>query len=104
MFVAILIGLTSAGACLAGARLLGVSRASLLPAGLRALEFVGISTAFFVVNVGLGLAIVLAVRGLTRGFLSAYVLGDSSLVLLSALQGLVFECWREKSGASRRAR
>jgi hypothetical protein len=41
---------------------------------------------------------VLAIRSFTAGFLSVYLLNDPSLVLLSALQGIIFESWRGRAG------
>jgi hypothetical protein len=89
-----LAGLTSLIAFWFGRRVLGLSGSSLLAGAARALDFVGAAVVFFLANLVLGLAVVAAVRGLTSGFLSAYVLSDLSLPLLSILQGLFFECWR----------
>ena len=58
------------------------------------LELVGIATLFLLGNLTLGLAIILAIRSVTPLFVSVYVLNDTALVALSALQGAVFFCWR----------
>ncbi len=61
------------------------------------LELVGIATLFLLGNLALGLAMILAIRGMTPVFVSVYVLNDTALVALSALQGAVFFCWRRGS-------
>ncbi len=109
VLVLVLSGVTSAIACGIGVRGLGLSRAG-LPAAFRALLlFAGTTTVFFIANLGFGLALILAVRSLTATFLSTYLLDDVSLLGVSALQGLAFECWRAQrwahgatSGAARR--
>ena len=58
------------------------------------LELVGIATLFLLGNLALGLAIILGIRNVTPIFMSVYVLNDTALVALSALQGAVFFCWR----------
>lgn len=58
-----------------------------------ALELVGLAMLFLVGNLALGLAIILAIRSVTTIFVSVYLLNDTSLVVLSALQGAVFFCW-----------
>jgi hypothetical protein len=52
------------------------------------------STLFFVGNLVIGLVCVLAVRGATGTFVSVYLLNDLTLAVLSAAQGVCFECWR----------
>lgn len=71
------------------------------PAVRGALGLLGASAAFFVVNLALGVALVLAVRTLTPYFLSAYVLNDLALLGLSVVQGLVFGLWYAASAAGR---
>jgi hypothetical protein len=58
------------------------------------LELVGIATLFLLGNLAFGLAIILGIRIVTPSFVSVYVLNDTALVALSALQGAVFFCWR----------
>jgi hypothetical protein len=60
------------------------------------LELVGIATLFLLGNLALGLAIIFAIRSVTPVFVSVYVLNDTALVALSALQGAVFFCWRRE--------
>jgi hypothetical protein len=94
LLVPILVGVTSLAACWLGLRVLGLDGSGLRAAVGRALEILGASVVFFVANLALGLAVIAAVRGMTSGFLSAYLLTDVSLPILSLLQGLVFGCWR----------
>jgi hypothetical protein len=72
------------------------ARSGLRGAMLQTLELVGIATLFLLGNLALGLVIVLAVRTVSRHFVSVYLLNDSALVALSALQGAVFFCWRRR--------
>ncbi|HKC07291.1 MAG TPA: hypothetical protein VKJ67_10505 [Methylomirabilota bacterium] len=97
LFLLLLVGLTSSAAYLFGRRRLGLERQQLGTAVFSMLELVGLSLLFFTVNVGIGLVGILATRELTAAFLSVYILNDASLVVLSALQGLVFGCLRARS-------
>ncbi len=100
LFVPTLAGLTSIIAYWLGRHALGLTGRSLRAAFSRVCEVIGASVIFLVANLALGLAVVAAVRGLTSGFLSVYLLSDVSLPLLSVLQGLIFECWRGARGVS----
>jgi hypothetical protein len=88
---------TSVGAYVVAVRWLGWSPAALPTAVSRMLELVGTALIFFVVNAAIGLAVILAVRSTTALFLSSYLLNDVSLLVMSVLQGLVFDCWRARS-------
>jgi hypothetical protein len=70
------------------------ARGRLVDAVRLTLELVGIATLFLLGNLALGLAMILAIRSMTPVFVSVYVLNDTALVALSALQGAVFFCWR----------
>ena len=94
IFLLLLTAATSLGAVVVGVRGFGLSQERLRAAGQCALELVGASVVFFVINVVVGLAVILAVRAFTSQFLSVYLLNDLMLVVLSALQGIVFCCWR----------
>ncbi len=96
-FILGLTGFTSIGAYLVGMRGLGFSGSSLRAAVSRMAVFAGMSIAFFTVNLAIGIAGILIVRSLTSVFLSAYLLNDMSLLAISVLQGLIFECWRARS-------
>ena len=58
------------------------------------LESVGIVLIFLAVNLATAVAVVLAMRGLTGAFVSAYVTDDTVWVGLSLIQGLAFQWWR----------
>ena len=92
--ILVLTASTSLAGYVMARRWLGLSGERLPEALARALELSGVSAMFLVLNVGVGVAAVLAVRGLTSRFVSIYFLDDASLVVLSAIQGVVFECWR----------
>jgi len=94
VFLLFLVGTTSAVALLIGRRALGLSRARLWTGTQRALELVGAAVAFFLVNLIVGVLVILAMRTFTNHFISIYYLKDVVLVVLSAVQGLVFHCWR----------
>lgn len=96
VFLLLLVGSTSAAAVLIGTRGLRLPRARLAEGFRRALELLGASVLFFVVNLVVGLTVILAVRAFTRQFLSAYLLNDVGLMVLSGVQGIVFECWRRR--------
>src|SRR5439155_22486569 len=76
-FIAALAGLTSIGAYYFGARTLGLSSARLGAAIGKLLESVGIVLIFLAVNLATAVSIVLAMRGLTGAFVSAYVTDDT---------------------------
>jgi len=88
-----LVVVTSLGAYLVGRWLLRLPRARLRRAAARALEALGLLMLFGVVNVGLGIAFVLAYRGITGEFLSFYLLNDAVLGILSLVQALIFQWW-----------
>jgi hypothetical protein len=62
-----------------------------------ALECVGLTAVFFATNLALGALLTLAVRAVTPLFVSLYLSGDVSLLVLSALQALVYQRWRDRS-------
>jgi hypothetical protein len=85
--------LSSAAACLLGARRRG-ARMSHVPAALAfTLEAIGLGVIFFTVNVGMGVAAGIASRALDLGFFPLYLVGDWILPVLSLLQGVTFRRW-----------
>jgi len=94
LFLLALVTVTSVAACAVGIAGLGLRPARLWEAGRFTLQLVGMSTLFFVGNLAIGLICVLAVRGATGTFVSVYLLNDLTLAVLSAVQGVCFECWR----------
>ena len=94
IFIAAQAGLTSIGAYYVGAKTLRLSSASLGAAIGKMLESVGMILIFLAVNLTTAVMIVLAVRGLTGAFVSAYVTDDAVWLGLSLIQGLAFQWWR----------
>ncbi len=89
------IALTSVLAYLVARRALALSPAR-LPAALgRTLECLGAWLIFYVLNLAVGMAVILALRLFTGAFVSLYVVTDATVALLSFLQALAFEWWRE---------
>ena len=101
-FVLALAVVTSVAAYALGVGALGLTPGRLRAAALFAFQVIGMSTLFFLANLAVGLICVLAVRGATGTFVSAYLLNDVTLCALSALQGVCFECWRTSGGRGRR--
>ncbi|MGH7302617.1 MAG: hypothetical protein ACRELZ_04960 [Candidatus Rokuibacteriota bacterium] len=94
IFIAALAGLTSIGAYYVGVRILGLSRTALGAAIGKMLESVGMVLVFLAANLTAAVMIVLAVRGFTGTFVSAYVTDDAVWLGLSLIQGLAFQWWR----------
>ena len=61
----------------------------------RALETIGLAVLFFMANVATGALVTGAARALDLGFISIYLSTDVTLLVLSSLQALVFQRWRE---------
>jgi hypothetical protein len=57
------------------------------------LEGVGMTLAFFAINLTAGVIIILAGRILLREFVSLYLASDLTLLVLSLFQGLAFQRW-----------
>ncbi len=96
-FILLLVGFTSVGAYWVGAKGLGLSRRGLRRAVGRMLECVGMMLVFLVGNLAAGMITILAARVVTQQFVSLYLIEDEALVILSLLQGLAFQCWRDAS-------
>lgn len=94
-FVLVLVIVTSAGMFLVGGKGMGLSVAGLRIAAGKMLACLGLTLAFFAINLGVGMAAVLLGRVLTRGFVSLYYANDAVLLVLSLLQAIIFQRWRE---------
>ena len=66
----------------------------LAAAVLRLLECAGLAAFFYLLNLATGFLAVAALRRVTGEFVSAYVVGDGTLLVLSALQAVVLQWWR----------
>jgi hypothetical protein len=94
VFLLSLVALTSAGALACAARRgRALPRAAFREAALRALECLGLTAVFFVANLLAGALVSGLVRAATPLFVSLYLSTDVSLLVLSALQALVFHHW-----------
>jgi hypothetical protein len=94
-FILAVVGLSSLAAALVARR---GARRRLLSAAARALETVGLAAGFLVLNVALGFCLTLLARAVSGAFVSLYVNDDVAILILSALQALVFQWWREPEG------
>lgn len=95
-FILVVVALTSAAAAALLAR--GRARRGLGSAAGKALEAAGLVALFFVLNVALGFSLTLLMRAATGGFFSLYLNDDVSILVLSALQALVVQWWKEPEG------
>ena len=68
---------------------------SLRAAAGRALEAVGLTVLFFLANVATGALVTVAARALNVTFISIYLTTDVALLVLSLLEALVYQRWRE---------
>jgi len=93
LFPLAIVVISSVGCCLVGCRIGRCTRRSLWASVRRVLECVGMGAMFFVLNLGLGMALILAVRSLTPWFVSIYLADDVSLLALSLLQGFTLCLW-----------
>jgi len=87
--------LTTLVALVIGLGWLGLSAAGLGRAAGRALDCIGLGLGFYAANLAIGWVVVLALRLATDGFVTLYVLSDTTILTLSLLQGLIVQWWRE---------
>ena len=92
-FLVVVVGLTSVGACVIGRSWLSLSWNNLRLALNVLLESVGVGLVFLAVNLAAGIVMILVGRLLLREFVTIYLVSDSTLLVLSLLQGLVFQWW-----------
>jgi hypothetical protein len=93
--VYLLVGFTSLGISILGIKRFGLKPVALYEALTELAECAGASVVFFVLNSVIGICLVLIARQFR--FLSFYALADPELVLLSILQGLMFQLWWRRS-------
>jgi hypothetical protein len=92
-FIPFVVALSSVAAALLVVR--GWPRRRLGFAVGKALETLGIAAVFLFLNLGLGFCLALLTRAVAGSFVSLYVNDDVTIVILSLLQALVFQWWRE---------
>lgn len=91
-----LVVLTSLSAYTVGVRQSGMRERSLSLAFVTVLECLGTFSVFLAINLGLGALIIVLIRSITPQFVSLYIIGDIWLVVLSVLQGFMFQLWWRK--------
>jgi hypothetical protein len=99
LLIPVLVGVTSVGAYLVGAKGLGLPQKCIHKAVRRMLDCLGITLIFLGVNLGAVVIVILAARALTGEFLSLYLATDETLLVLSLIQALIFQGWRDLSAA-----
>jgi hypothetical protein len=97
LFILIVAGLTSVGIFTLGVTGLRLCKSGLGRALGKACECIGLALVFFLLNLAVGMLAVLAVRSLIGRFVSLYIASDATLLVLSLLQALTFQAWREGS-------
>lgn len=91
-FLLLPVALTSLGAWALGRRH-GLGAGALRPVLARVLECVGLTVLFAVLNTALGAVLALLWRALSGRFVSLYLVTDSVLLGLSAMQALALRWW-----------
>jgi hypothetical protein len=94
-FILVPLALTSLAVAAVESRRQPRPSASLRAAVWRAAEAIGLTMLFFVGNVALGAFLTLVARVLGLPFISIYLSADVALLVLSLLQALVYQRWRE---------
>jgi hypothetical protein len=97
VFIVVVIGLTSAGAYVLGITRLGFSKSGLWLALGKSCECVGLTLVFCVLNLAVAMFAILVMRSLSGRFVSLYIASDTTFFMLSWLQALAFQAWREGS-------
>jgi hypothetical protein len=87
--------LTSAAAYIFGIARLQFSRSRLWLAFGKTCECLGLTVVFCVLNLAVAMFAILAMRSLSGRFVSLYLASDTTFVMLSLLQALTFQAWRE---------
>jgi hypothetical protein len=94
-FLLVLAALTSVAGWAVGARWLGLESRALGDAVGRMLESLGLIVLFLGANLLVGGLLILTARSVGPRFVSLYLADDVILFILSVLQGLAFQAWRE---------
>ncbi len=94
-FVLLLAGLTSLAAGAWAWRRHDHPAQALRAAAARGLETIGLAVVFFTANVATGALVTVAARALDLKFISIYLSTDVTLLVLSLLQALLYQAWRD---------
>jgi hypothetical protein len=95
LLILVVAALTSAAACIFGIARLQFSRSRLWLAFGKTCECLGLTVVFCVLNLAVAMFAILAMRSLSGRFVSLYLASDTTFVMLSLLQALTFQAWRE---------
>lgn len=96
-FLLTLVGVTSVGLYVLGGKRFGCSARGLQAAVAKVVECVGATLLMFGLNLAVAGMSILALRTLTGMFISLHPVNDVVWLVLSLLQALTFEWWRELS-------
>ncbi len=98
LLILVVVGLTSVGIYLIGAKRLGLPPSGFRKAVGKMLEGVGMTFILFVVNIAAGVFAILA-AGILTGEFSLYLITHEAekWLVLSLFQALTFQWWREPS-------
>jgi hypothetical protein len=99
LLIPVLVGLTSMAAYFVGAKGFRLSHQCIYKAVRRMLDCLGITLIFLGVNLGAAVIVIRAARALTGESLSLYLAADATLLVLSLIQALIFQGWRDLSAA-----
>jgi hypothetical protein len=97
IFLLIVASLTSVGSYILGVKGLRLCRSGLWVALGKACDCVGLTLIIFLLNMTVAMFAILAVRSLSGRFISIYMASDITLLIVSLLQALTFQAWRESS-------
>jgi hypothetical protein len=97
LFILVVAGLTSAGGYVFGVARLRFSKSGLWLAFGKTCECLGLTLVFCVLNLAVATVAILAMRSLSGQFVSLYIASDTTFLMLSLLQALTFQAWREGS-------
>lgn len=96
LFVYLVAGLTSILVFAFSVRRLRLNTAALREVMSEFLECVGTFIMFLVLNVSIGMIVTFGIRTFWR-FFPLYAVTDLTLILMSAIQGFIFQLWRRRS-------
>jgi hypothetical protein len=102
-FALVPVALTCLAIAFLEARRQSHAAASLRTALSKALEAVGMTVLFFLGNVATGAVLTVAARALDVTFISIYLSADVALLVLSLLQALIYQRWREARASAARS-
>ena len=95
LFILVVAALTSVGAFIFGIVRLRFSRSRLWLALGKTCECLGLTLVFCVLNLAVAMFAIFATRLLSGRFVSLYLASDTTFVMLSLLQALTFQAWRQ---------